>query len=135
MGFLEMYNSDLTDKEWEEIEPFLTYENGYGNRRKHSARYIVNAILYLVTSGCSWRLLPKCFANWKTVYTYYRRLCIRGTWSQILEALVKKKESCKDVQKIQVVESLILKLLKLPTMDQSEDLMEIKKLKVEKGNS
>ena len=79
------YPSDLKDNEWEIIRPFLEYNNGYGNRRKHSIRVLINAIFYVVKTGCQWKYLPKEFPNWKTVYGYYSRLCIRGIWDKILE--------------------------------------------------
>lgn len=81
------YPSDLTDEQWELIRPHLEYENGYGNQRKHPIRVMIDAILYLNKSGCQWRMLPKEFPPWKSVYTYYRRLCIRGVWEKILDAL------------------------------------------------
>jgi len=79
------YPSDLTDPQWEAIRQHLEFENGYGNRRKHPIRLMVNAIFYLVKPGCPWRQLPKNFPNWKSVYSYYRRLCHPGTWEKILD--------------------------------------------------
>lgn len=48
---------------------------------------MLNAILYLVKTGCKWRMLPIEFPPWKSVYTYYRRLCLRGTWEAPLDEL------------------------------------------------
>lgn len=81
------YPSDLTDAQWEAIRPWLEYTNGYGNRRKHSLRVMINAILYLVKTGCQWRQLPHDFPNWKSVYSYYMRLCRRGAWEKILDEI------------------------------------------------
>ncbi len=81
------YPSDLNDKQWTVIRPYLEYKNGYGNRRKHSIRSMMNAILYLVKTGCQWRQLPKDFPNWKSVYSYYARLCKTEVWEQILDEL------------------------------------------------
>jgi putative transposase len=50
-------------------------------------REVLNGILYLVRSGCQWRLLPKDFPPWSTVHTYYRRWRKDGTWQQIHETL------------------------------------------------
>jgi len=47
----------------------------------------MNAIFYVVKSGCQWRMLPKDFPCWQTVYTHYSRLCERGTWEKILDKL------------------------------------------------
>ena len=81
------YQSDLKDAEWKLIKDFFIYKNGYGNRRKHSQRILLNAIFYVVKSGCQWRMLPSDFPSWKTVYTYYSRLCHRGIWEKVLDKL------------------------------------------------
>lgn len=83
------YTSNLTDEQWELIRPYVEYSNGYGNRRKHPIREVLNAILYLNKTGCQWRNLPTDFPYWKTVHTYYSRLCERGKWEEILDALNK----------------------------------------------
>lgn len=81
------YTSDLTDSQWEIIKPMLK-EAGY--RSMDEKREQVNAVLYLVKTGCQWRNLPKDFPNWKTVYSFYRRACYNGTWDKIQRELVKK---------------------------------------------
>ena len=86
-----MYPSDLKDQEWERIRHYFEYANGYGNRAIHSRRLLVNGILYVVKSGCQWRMLPKEFPPWKTVYGYFRRLSKLGIWRQVLQDLVKTK--------------------------------------------
>ena len=50
----------------------------------------INAVLYLVKTGCQWRNLPIDFPKWKTVYSFYRRACLNGTWLKIQKALVEK---------------------------------------------
>ena len=80
------YPSDLKDKQWEKIKD--NFKNG--NRAKHEKRILVNAILYVVKTGCQWRWLPKDYPCWKTVYTFYRRMCIQGIWEKILGQLVIK---------------------------------------------
>ena len=84
------YPSDLTDAQWEVVRPNFEYTNGYGNQRKHSIRVMINAILYVVKTGCQWRQLPNDFPYWKSVYSYYRRLCKRGTWEKALDDLNQK---------------------------------------------
>jgi len=84
------YPSDLTDREWESIRHHFEYENGYGNRRKYPVRTMLNAIFYVVKSGCQWRMLPHDFPRWTSVYSYYRRLCQRGTWERVLDDLNQK---------------------------------------------
>jgi putative transposase len=64
------YSTDLTDKQWQVIEKLV---NGKFRRRKHSLRSILDAIFYLVKTGCQWRMFPSDFAPWNTVYYYYRK--------------------------------------------------------------
>ena len=55
------YPTDLSDAEWNHIEAHLPAANGYGRPRAHSLREILNAVFYLLKSGCQWRLLPHDF--------------------------------------------------------------------------
>jgi putative transposase len=84
-----MYPSDLKDKEWELIRHYFEYTNGYGNRAVHTRRALVNGILYVVKTGCQWRMLPHDFPPWKTVYGYFRRASQLGIWEKVLADLVK----------------------------------------------
>lgn len=56
----------------------------------HAALF-VNGILYVVKTGCQWRMLPKDFPPWKTVYGYFRRLSQLGVWEKVLRELVKTR--------------------------------------------
>lgn len=85
-----MYPSDLTDQEWALIEPFFRRPDPRGNRGKYAKRAIVNAILYVVQGGIQWRMLPKDFPPWDTVYNHFRRLNQRGVWQQALDALTQQ---------------------------------------------
>jgi transposase len=67
------YPSDLTDAQWAVIEPLLPDVRTGGRPEKHSRRDIVDAILYVVRAGCSWRQLPFDFPPWQTVYWYFVR--------------------------------------------------------------
>ena len=64
------FETDLTDAQWLLIEPMLPPPNRMG-RPRTPLRQVVNAILYLIKSGCPWRLLPKNFPPWKTVHHYF----------------------------------------------------------------
>ncbi len=61
-----------------------------GNKSKYDKREMVNAVLYLVKTGCQWRNLPKDFPNWKAVSMFYYRTQKKGVWDEILKMLVKK---------------------------------------------
>jgi transposase len=67
------YPSDLTDQQWELVEPLLPPVKTGGRPEKHPRRLIVDAILYVVRTGCSWRQLPADFPPWETVYWYFAR--------------------------------------------------------------
>lgn len=71
------YRSDLTDEEWAAVEPFLPKPAGIGSPRRVDMREVLNAIRYLVRSGCAWSMLPAHFAPWQTVYWWFRRLARR----------------------------------------------------------
>ena len=81
------YPTDLSDEEWKYIEPHMPVSKGHGRPRIHSLREILNAIFYLLKSGCQWRLLPHDFPRWPTVYWYFRKWRIDGTWERINRAI------------------------------------------------
>ena len=82
------YPTDLSDEEWNYIEPHMpTTPKGHGRPRIHSRREILNAIFYLLRSGCQWRMLPHEFPRWPTVYHYFRKWRIDGTWESINRAI------------------------------------------------
>jgi putative transposase len=80
------YETDLTDAQFELIKPFLPEPKRMG-RPPADLREVANGILYLLRTGCQWRLLPKDFPPWSTVHTWYRRWRRDGTWERIHEAL------------------------------------------------
>ena len=63
------HETDLTDKQWNEIKPLFTNMRN----RKWDKRELVNAVLYLVKTGCQWRNLPNDFPPYSTVHSFYRR--------------------------------------------------------------
>src|SRR5829696_8697527 len=81
------YPTDLSDAEWNYIEPHLPDPKGHGRPRTHSLREILNAVFYLLSSGCQWRLLPHDFPRWATVYWYFRKWRLDGIWERINRAI------------------------------------------------
>lgn len=77
------YPSDLTELEWQHLEPLLPPPKATGRPRQWDLRLIVNGIFYLVRSGCAWRMLPQEYPPWSTVHDYYRRWRQDGTWERI----------------------------------------------------
>jgi putative transposase len=81
------YPSDLSDTEWGWLEPHVPPPNKRGRPRAHAAREILDAIFYVLKSGCPWRLLPRNFPPWETVYCWFRKWRIDGTFELLNAAL------------------------------------------------
>jgi putative transposase len=81
------YPTDLSDAEWSLLEPHLPLPKPRGRPRVHSPREILNAVFYVLKSGCQWRLLPREFPPWKTVFHYFRTWRIDGTWERMNRAM------------------------------------------------
>ena len=84
------YPTDLTDEEWQVLEPLVPPIRSGGRPANYARREILNAILYVLRSGCQWRMLPHDLPNWQTVYTYYRNWRLDGSWKRIHNALRKE---------------------------------------------
>lgn len=81
------YASDLVDREWSLIEPFMPPPRRCGRRRTMDLREVVNAVLSIATTGCQWRMLPKDFPPYSTVQRYFYDWRDRGLWHTIRVAL------------------------------------------------
>jgi putative transposase len=81
------YPTDLSDEEWSYIEPHMPTPKEHGRPRIHNPREILDAVFYVLRSGCQWRLLPHDFPRWPTVYHYFRKWRIDGTWERINTAI------------------------------------------------
>ena len=77
------YWTDLSEAQWAAIAPLVPEAKPGGRPRKASSRELVNAILYALRAGCSWRLLPADFPPWQTVYYYLQRWRREGVWARI----------------------------------------------------
>jgi transposase len=86
-----MYPSDLTDAQWARLEPLLlqgrVQRHGGGRPRKHELRRVIDALLYVVKTGCQWRQLPANFPPWKAVHEQFRRWRDAGLWERVGQAL------------------------------------------------
>src|SRR5437868_5721529 len=83
----QRYPSDLTDAEWQHLQPLIPPAQPGGRHRSVDVREVVNGLLYLTHNGCVWRALPHDLPNWHTVYAYHRRWEADGTWERALAAL------------------------------------------------
>lgn len=93
------YPSDLSDDEWTVIAPLLppAQERApHGGRPAHERREIIDAIRYLVRTGCSWRQLPIDFPPWQSVYTYFAAQTADDTLDRIHDTLRAQTRALKD---------------------------------------
>jgi transposase len=82
------YPSDLTDKQWAQLEPLLpARRDPRGAKPRHSRRELLNAIFYVTRYGIAWRALPHDFPPYKTVQDYHRELTLRGVWQDLVDIL------------------------------------------------
>lgn len=83
------YASDLSNEQWQVIRKLLPRHRRRG-RKPIYRRFVINAILYVARTGCQWRMLPKHFPNWCTVYGIFWRWRNDGTWQKIHDSLREK---------------------------------------------
>src|SRR3989337_1228315 len=83
------YPTDLTDEEWQVLEPLVPPIKPGSRPAHYTRREILKAIMYVLRCGCQWRMLPHDLPNWQTVYTYYRNWRLDGSWKRIHDALRK----------------------------------------------
>lgn len=81
------YPSDLKDSEWQVLEPYIPKPLPGGRPAQHQRREIVNAIRYVLRTGCGWDYLPADFPPSKTVYDYFRQWSKQGVWERANTAL------------------------------------------------
>src|SRR5262245_48769599 len=81
------YPSDLTEFQWDNIEHMFPPPKPGGRPRKYENREVVNAVLYVLSSGCAWRMLPHDSPPWESVYGDYRRWRQEGIWQHIHDDL------------------------------------------------
>ena len=80
---LARYPTDLTDTQWAFLAPLIPAAKAGGRRRSTDMREVVNAVFYVLRGGCQWRLLPKDFPPYQTVYDYFRSWRLLGAWERI----------------------------------------------------
>ena len=77
------YPSDLTDAEWVLLASLIPSPKSGGRPPTHARRELIDAMCYVLRTGCAWRLLPHDFPPWQTVYHYFRLWRLDGTWEQV----------------------------------------------------
>jgi hypothetical protein len=74
------YPSDLTDEEWQHVEPLIPLAKPGGRKREVNIREVVNGVMYVLSTGCQWRYLPKDLPPKSTVFHYFNRWNCDGTF-------------------------------------------------------
>jgi putative transposase len=82
-----LYPCDLTDAEWAQLAPLLPGPARRGRPHRWSLRLLVNALFYVLRTGCAWRYLPREYPPWQTAYTTFRQWRLHGVWQRVHEAL------------------------------------------------
>jgi len=106
------YPTDVTDEQWQILRKLLPQPSSRGRPQTVCRRAVVNAIFYVLRSGCAWRLLPHDFPNWKTVYGIFFVWRNDGTWQRIHDALrdkLRRKEGRKTSPSAAVIDSQTVK--------------------------
>jgi putative transposase len=83
----KVYDTDLTDEQWDVLRPLLPLAKRGGRRREVDLRLVLNTIFYLNKTGCQWRMLPKDLAKPTTANGYFNAWKRDGTWQQIMDTL------------------------------------------------
>ena len=81
------YSIDITDAQWQVLEPLIPPAKPGGRPRTVDMREVINGIFYVTRSGCAWRLVPHDLPPWGTVWYYFRQWRLDGTWQKIHDAL------------------------------------------------
>jgi putative transposase len=108
----KIYPSDLSDAQWKAIQPLIPAAKLGGRPRDVEMRWIINGILYIVRGGGSWRMLPKEYGPWPTVYGYFRKFQRQGVWQQIHDRLrekVRRKAGKKSTPSAAIIDSQSVK--------------------------
>jgi len=106
------YPSDMTDEQWKVIQPLVPEPKWGGRPREADMRTVINGILYMVRGGCSWRMLPKEYGPWETVYGYFRAFRCGGFWRNMHDALhakVRRKAGRKATPSAGIIDSQSVK--------------------------
>jgi len=86
----KVYPSDMSDAQWNLLRPLIPPAKRGGRPREVEMRQIVNGLLYMARGGCSWRMLPREYGPWPTVYGYFRAFRRTGVWQKMHDALREK---------------------------------------------
>jgi putative transposase len=118
MPIREPYSSSLTNSEWKQIEPLLPPQKLFGRPPRYDKREILDALFYVVRTGCAWRLLPHDLPPWRIVYYYFMVWRREGLWQKIHDCLRDRVRLKSGKKKPQRLRSSILRALKQLTTEE-----------------
>lgn len=113
----QLYPTDLTDFQWDCIKELISPAKPGGHPRTLEMRAVVNTIMYSVVTGCQWRMLPREYPAWQSVYTYFRQWRDDGTWQRLHETLraqVRQKVGCHKHPTVGALDSQSVKTSPVP---------------------
>ena len=104
----QAYPSDLSDAEWEILQPYIPEPLLGGRPVTYSRREIVNAILYVLRTGCGWEYLPHDLPHWKSVNAYFNEWKRTGLWEAANAALTResrRREGREDSPSLAIIDT------------------------------
>jgi transposase len=120
----EPYSSSLRDYEWAQIEPLLPAQKFFGRPPRYHKRDILDALFYVVRTGCAWRLMPHDLPPWRIVYYYFMVWRREGLWQKINDALRDSVRIKSGKKKPQRLRSSIRRVLKHLTTEECAVMMQ-----------
>ena len=106
------YPSDLTDEEWALVEPEIPRAKRGGNKRTVDVREVVNGLMYVLSTGCQWRAIPKDLPPRSTVNHYFCRWQYEGTLARLHHALYVSAESGRAARRVRQRRSSTARVLR-----------------------
>ena len=110
---MNQYPTNLTDKQWQVTENILDPQH---RKRKYPLRDIMNAIIYILKTGCQWRMLPKDFPPHNTVFYYFNKWKLEGVFEELMDTLHRMVRKLMGREETPSLESLIPEASSPPTM-------------------
>ena len=105
LGVIRRY--ELTDEEWEKLQPFLP--SGLMGRPRDDDRRMLNGIVWKIRSGAAWRDVPARYGSWQSIYTRFRRWALDGTFTHMLRALQADADARADIDWLVAVDSTVVR--------------------------
>jgi len=129
----EPYPSDLNDVEWELLRLLVDVPPKLGRPPRHDRRLVLNAIFYVVRSGCAWRLLPHDLPPWRLCHCYLAKWRESGLWVQINDHLREAVRERRSKKKSPALRSSTRRVLRWLTTPECEAMMRERRSEGENG--